>query len=378
MASVIKNPGKTWHVQVRIDGAYRKFYGFRNKRSAMLVGEHIEELKIGKKLGCLDRATRAWVAEIQVSNSKLYDRLARFSLVEPRQVYLPLEDLFQWYCTYPVGGRVPKAATVSSRHSAASFVLGILRKLNIDPKTAVQLTKNDVERMLTGLQSATSTMTARQYFTVVRSIFLNGVREGHTPQNPLEGVKLCLGPTTRKDHFFVTEELAYRILEALPTPELRVIWAMSRWGGVRVPSEIQHMQWEDLDFENRRIRIREPKKTSSSQQRRDLFSVREIPMFSELYKVLEAYRGQDLERSGLVLADFNWRETRAIFRRLLLKQGIQPWPKLFNSIRATRDTELQKKFPAHVVAKWLGHTIEISQKFYVQTTDADFEAAALE
>ena len=38
MASVIKLRN-AWYVQVRIDGVYRKFYGFRNKKTAAVFYE---------------------------------------------------------------------------------------------------------------------------------------------------------------------------------------------------------------------------------------------------------------------------------------------------------------------------------------------------
>jgi hypothetical protein len=45
-------------------------------------------------------------------------------------------------------------------------------------------------------------------------------------------------------------------------------------------------------------------------------------------------------------------------------------------MRASRETELAKDYPLHVVTAWLGNTPKIAMKHYLMTTDADFERAA--
>ena len=45
-------------------------------------------------------------------------------------------------------------------------------------------------------------------------------------------------------------------------------------------------------------------------------------------------------------------------------------------MRASRETELAKQYPIHVVTKWLGNTPRIALKHYLQVTDADFDKAS--
>ena len=45
-------------------------------------------------------------------------------------------------------------------------------------------------------------------------------------------------------------------------------------------------------------------------------------------------------------------------------------------MRASRETELAKEYPIHVVTAWLGNTPRIALKHYLQVTDADFDRAA--
>jgi hypothetical protein len=55
---------------------------------------------------------------------------------------------------------------------------------------------------------------------------------------------------------------------------------------------------------------------------------------------------------------------------------ISRWPRLFHSMRASRQTELQREFPLHVVCSWLGNSPRIAQQSYLLVTEDDFAKAA--
>jgi hypothetical protein len=62
--------------------------------------------------------------------------------------------------------------------------------------------------------------------------------------------------------------------------------------------------------------------------------------------------------------------------RIIHRAGVEPWPRLFHNMRATRQTELTEKFPVHVVCSWMGNSATIAAKHYLQVTDEHFERAA--
>ena len=47
-----------------------------------------------------------------------------------------------------------------------------------------------------------------------------------------------------------------------------------------------------------------------------------------------------------------------------------------SNLRSSRETGLLDEFPAHAVAKWMGHDPKVSLKHYAQTTEDHFERAA--
>jgi hypothetical protein len=60
----------------------------------------------------------------------------------------------------------------------------------------------------------------------------------------------------------------------------------------------------------------------------------------------------------------------------LVHCGLVAWPRLFQNLRTSRQTELAAQFPIRVVCQWIGNSAAIAQKHYLQVTEADFARAA--
>jgi hypothetical protein len=114
---------------------------------------------------------------------------------------------------------------------------------------------------------------------------------------------------------------------------------------------------------------------------------RMIPLFPELRSILtDAF--ETAADGAVYVVDARLRESantekgwrncnlRTQFERIISRAGLEPWPRLFHAMRSSRETELAREFPIHVVTAWLGNTPRIALKHYLQVTDADFERAA--
>ena len=66
---------------------------------------------------------------------------------------------------------------------------------------------------------------------------------------------------------------------------------------------------------------------------------------------------------------------RTTFEKVILRAGCQPWPRLFQNLRASFECDLVEKYPAHVVAKWLGHSPKIAAAHSLMTRDHHFDEA---
>jgi hypothetical protein len=82
------------------------------------------------------------------------------------------------------------------------------------------------------------------------------------------------------------------------------------------------------------------------------------------------------ERWGVPLLDRNSDAFIATTRWKRLKCAwVEPWPKAFQNLRASRATDLVLHHPMHVVSEWTGQSIETMKKFYLQVIDEHREAA---
>ena len=100
--------------------------------------------------------------------------------------------------------------------------------------------------------------------------------------------------------------------------------------------------------------------------------VRQIPIFPELKPYLDAVWCEP-EPAEYVITRYRDSNVnlRTQLERIIAKAGLKPWPKLFQNLRSTRATELAREFPIHVVTAWLGHSVTVSIKHYLQVTNAD-------
>ncbi len=166
--------------------------------------------------------------------------------------------------------------------------------------------------------------------------------------------------------FFIIRDVAGKVSEACPDADWRLIFALSRFGGLRCPSEVLGLRWTDVDWNAGRLRI-EAVKTE----------LRFLPMFPEIRVALE--EAWEAAPEGAVYCVGRYRggsaNLRTQFMRILLSAGVAPWPKLFVNLRSSCRTELQEDYPDHVVNKWLGHSGKVAEKHYLQVTDEHWEKA---
>jgi integrase len=207
---------------------------------------------------------------------------------------------------------------------------------------------------------------------IARQFFRAAVRRRLLRENPFAGLKTAVTGNKAREHF-VSRQDAEKILQACPNTEWKLIFALARFGGLRTPSETLLLRWEDINWSENRMLVRSPKTEHHPGGESRL-----VPIFPELAPLLTLALAEAEPGPGFVIAKH--RDTGANLRtymlRILAKAGVKPWPKLFQNLRASRETELCETFPLHVVTSWLGNTARIAAKHYLQVTDEHFERAA--
>ena len=103
-----------------------------------------------------------------------------------------------------------------------------------------------------------------------------------------------------------------------------------------------------------------------------------IPLFDEMRPYLDECH--ELAEPGSQFVITRYRDAtqnlRTQFMRIIRRAGLKPWPRLFQNLRASRETELAANHPLHHVCEWIGNSQPVAMKHYLSVRDEDYEQAA--
>ena len=162
------------------------------------------------------------------------------------------------------------------------------------------------------------------------------------------------------------------LLEQCPDAEWRLIIGLCRFGGLRCPSEVLRLRWQDIDWDKKRFLV------TSSKTKKQGKGSRVVPLFPELEPLLTEAFEQAAEGATYCITRYRDQgvNLRTQLLRYIKRAGLDPWPRLFQNFRSSRETELAETYPIHVVTAWLGNTPQVAEKHYLQVTDEHFADAA--
>jgi integrase len=331
-------------------------------KNAEEVCRRVEALVASRITGtATDADTARWVAGLTVAMAR---KLARVGLVGPRSSASTLDTFVRSY----IASRTDlKPSTLVAMQQTRDRLMSFFA-----PTTPLRdVTVGDAKRFLIHLREKYAEATAARTLKRSRQFFAAAKDDLLIPANPFDGIK----PGSMKNPerlYFVTAEMAAKLVDAAPDADWRAIIALARYGGLRCPSEVLALNWCDVDWDRGRFLVR-ASKTEHHEHR----GMRWVPIFPELRPHLEAL--WDLAEPGAVHVVTRYREAkqnlRTTFEKVILRAGLTPWPRLFQNLRASRETELAARFPLHVVTAWMGNTEAVAARHYLSVTDNDFAEA---
>jgi len=121
-----------------------------------------------------------------------------------------------------------------------------------------EITPDDADAWLLWLKEKYASGTAGRTLKRAKQFFRAAVRKRVLPENPFADLKNP-SEVNESRKYFVTEEEAQKVLNACPNAEWRLLFALSRFGGLRCPSEHLVLQWNDMDWHGNRFWVRSPK-----------------------------------------------------------------------------------------------------------------------
>ncbi len=192
-------------------------------------------------------------------------------------------------------------------------------------------------------------------------------------------VRQRMGDVSERRAYVPVADIA-RVIEHCPNVWWKLLVALARFGGLRIPSEAFSPTWGDVDWERNRLTVPSPKTRSHGKPRRV------SPLFTLVRPHLEAAFDHAEAGSAFVIPkeyreraegerEWGGANLRTQFGKIVRRAGVDPWPRLWHSLRASCESDLAQSFPLATVTKWLGNTPSVALRHYVDPTEAAFDRA---
>lgn len=320
----------------------------------------------------MDAETARWVAALP---DDIHAKLAAVGLVEQRtttsaKATFTVGELTERY----ISGRTDiKPQTRGKMQNAANKLSAFFQDQPISEIT-VQRAKD--YRIYLKSRKGLEENTVRRQIGRAREFFNAAIDAEIIKKNPFRGQPVSVRANPAR-FFYVTPDMAMaaKVLDECPDAQWRLIFGLARWGGLRTPSETLRLTWQDVDFEHSRFVVH----ASKTEHHADS-GIRTVPIFPELRPLFQD--AFDMAEDGDVYCITRYGDSgtnlRTQLTKIIRRAGLEPWPKLFQNCRSTRETELFKITGGNVkaVCNWIGNSPKIAMEHYAQVTEADMREAA--
>lgn len=378
MASLIRSknkrtgkPNKSWRIQFMAVGGSKQVNTVRfsdhTAKQADSVFRHVEGIIQAKKSNTrLDDQDAAWLGGLP---DPFYAKLVNVGLAKPRmqdETSSADEPFAEFVERYVVSRKDVKPGTRKTWGQAINKVRDFFGS-----KAIGDLTAKDGKDFLRWLKTPKSEggaghlgETPSKHLGHVRGFLAEAVDAEIIAVNPFRSVKAKRTPQQGRKQMIDVQDVL-RVIDKAPDAEMRAIIALSFWGGLRTPSEHFVMKWSAIRWDENMMTVYCPKTEGVGKP------LRETPLFPELlpylldlYEVSEHTGPEDfVVQKRRQQSDTN---LRARMRRLCIKAGVKPWPKIFQNLRSTRQTILEQFYPRGTVCEWMGNTDDVAESHYIQ------------
>lgn len=329
------------------------------KRQAEGVASRIQSLAGAKISGeGLDTATRAWVREL---GDDLHAKLADHGLVEPRR-RTTLKAFIDDFIT--------KNRSDVGERTALNWMQARDRLVEyfgdaIEIRDITEADAEEWQRWLRGQRLKNGNLYAKAtvsgHTEKSKRFFNAAVKSRYIDRSPFAGLTSGSQVNDERNAYISCDDVEIVINQA-PDAEWRLIIALGRFAGLRMPSEALRLKWEDVDWQRNRMTVKKGKTKK-----------REMPILPQLRPYLEDCFNP--EATHVIVEHRHHSNWGTTFARLIRKAGLEVWPRIFHNLRASLETDLTYRFPIHVVTSWLGNSPKIAADHYLSVRDADFEQA---
>lgn len=244
-----------------------------------------------------------------------------------------------------------------TRSDAADWRVWITQKLDRAPRIKAGGKPETADQVANAIESTTC-----KHVRTVKTIVKHAMAEGHVGVNVFDHL-VGTPPEADSEAPGLSESDVQRIIDAAPSPAWRALIGLCAWAGLR-RGEALRLTWADIQWERSRIIVRTVSGRTTTKQRR-----REVLLEKRLERLLldvhdQAAPGVDRVTDGI--SDNNLLRD---MKGMIARAGFSVWAKPFHGLRRWRASTWRGDYPEHVVDSWLGHSMQVARKHYVQVAD---------
>ena len=358
MTTISKHKRGGWYCYISTAGVRQSIYlGKVTKAQAEFIRDRIEAIRIGNRNGLEpDEKTSAWLIRC---DKKLLDKLSALGLLCHWSKPVAM-TLGQAWDSYVVSRTDFSQSTLKGFGTARKHAVGQLGDIDLS-----SITVADAKQFARDFAAVHASSHAKKVIERTWQVFGWAVDSKLLTSNPFAGVNVQ-ATTNKERQFYLTPQATQHVLAGCDHQDIRTIFVLARFCGLRIPHEALALTWEDIDFENRRLRIAKETKTGS----------RVVPMLGAIHELETHYNLSS--KTGFVFvrarasAATTW---RGWLLDAIKNANLHGWEKLWINLRASARTDAGNKFASHACREWFGHSDRVAEEHYLMLTASDWATA---
>ena len=333
-----------------------------SRKVAESIKLHVEHLVNSKASGePIPPQTAVWLRDV---GAKLHSRLAAAGLVTPREAVaaVGLKAFGEQY----IKGR-------TDLKERSRIIMGQALRQLTDHFGAThdlrKITTADGREWRRKLAAHLAGPTVATHVKKARQIFADAVERRLITENPF--AKVEAGSFVNEEtNVYVPVADVESIIAICPDAEWRLIFGLARFAGLRTPSETFLLRWSDVDWSTETLTVRSPKT-----ERHKGKDKRKVPIVPRLLELLSEAFALAEDGAVYVIARHRNANHRTLAAKLMDRAGVTKWPKPFQNLRASCETDLATSLPLHVACAIIGNSEVVARRHYLKVTDEHFNLA---